>query len=381
MAALALAVGCAGMSPAPPRALAPGDYLAPPDLRPLSKDELERRLSQARVVLVGERHDHPGHHAIQLRVLRIMAAQGPVVVGVEWLQQDAQPACDTLSAGKISLDEFRAQVKWDQSWGFPWKMVAPIFAEVRAKGLPLVALGAPQGVVRQVATGGLKSLTPKQRSSIAPFLDLDDPAYREKVARQFAFHGVMNPQAQENFFAAQVVRDETMAHNLAPRLAPWPDGGKRGLVLAGAGHLAGDMGLPPRIARRLPGARPLTILPVSPRGAGAMLTAGENAPADLLAVSAPAPPPPPRLGLLLGMENGGLVVKRIFPGSPAQKAGVLPGDLLLAVDDKPLTTPKGIHDAIKAAPFHPHTYLLERAGRRLNLTITLPLPAAVPPSK
>ena len=381
MAALSLAVGCAGMSPAPPRALAPGDYLAPPDPQPLSRDELERRLAQAKVVLVGERHDHPGHHAIQLQVLRAMAAQGTLVVGVEWLQQDAQPACDALSAGKITLDEFRAQVKWDRSWGFPWKMVAPIFAQVRAKGLPLVALNAPQGVVRQVAAGGLKSLTPEQRSSIAPALDLDDPAYRRKVARQFAFHGVKAPQAQENFFAAQVVRDETMAHNLALRLVPWPDGGKRGLVLAGAGHLAGDMGLPPRIARRLPGAGVLTILPVNAKGAQAMTMAGKSGPAELLAVSTPAPPPPPRLGLLLGVENGGLVVKRIIPDSPAQKAGVLPGDLLLAVDDKPLTSPKGIHDAIKAAPFHPHTYLLERGGRRLSLTITLPQPGAVPPPK
>ncbi|MCB2190379.1 MAG: ChaN family lipoprotein [Deltaproteobacteria bacterium] len=373
---MALAVGCAGMNSTPPRVLAPGDYLAPPDPHPLSRDELEGRLAKARVVLVGERHDHPGHHAIQLQVLKALAAQGPLVVGVEWLQQDAQPACDALSAGKITLEEFRAQVKWEQNWGFPWKMVAPIFAEVRSQSLTLVALNAPQSVVRQVARGGLKSLTTQQRASIAPALNLDDPVYRKKVARQFAFHGVKDPEAQENFFAAQVVRDETMAHNLALRLVPWPDGGKRGLVLAGAGHVAGDMGLPPRITRRLPGARPLTILPVSAKGALMMNMAGENAPADLLAVSTPAPPPPPRLGLLLGVEKGGLVVKRLIPGSPAQKAGVLPGDLLLAVDSKPLKSPKGIHDAIKAAPFAPHTYLVERNGHRLSIDITLPRPGA-----
>ena len=97
------------------------------------------------MVLVGERHDHPGHHAIQLQVLKAMAAQGPLVVGVEWLEQEAQPACEALSAGKISLEEFRAQVQWDKKWGYPWKMAAPIFAEVkRSQGLTLVALNAPQ---------------------------------------------------------------------------------------------------------------------------------------------------------------------------------------------------------------------------------------------
>lgn len=367
------------MSPAPsPRPLAPGDYLAPPSLAPLSREELGRRLAEARVVLVGERHDHPGHHAIQLEALKLLAAQGQVVLGVEWLTQDAQPACDALSAGKITLDQFRAQVRWDQTWSYPWAMFAPIFAEVRDRRHVLVALNAPLDVVRQVAQGGLKSLTPAQRAAIAPALDLDDPAYRRKVSRQFAFHGAKDPQAQENFFAAQVVRDETMAHNLALRMDPWPDGGKRGLVLAGSGHLAGDMGLPPRIARRLPGSKPLTVLPVSPAAAQAMASGMGYGPVGLLAVSSPAPPPPPRLGLLLKVKNGGLVVKRLIPGSPAQKAGVLPGDLLLAVDGKPLASPKEIHDAIKAAPHAPHTYRLERAGKRLELTITLPRPGSGP---
>ncbi len=377
LAGLALAVGCTGLSPSPsPQPLAPGDYLAPPDPTPLSQEELRRRLAQARVVLVGERHDHPGHHAIQLELLRRLADQGPLVLGVEWLTQEAQPACDALSRGQISVEQFRDRVHWEEAWGYPWKMFAPIFAEVRARKLTLVALNAPLEVVRQVAKGGLNSLSPAQRAAIAPALDLDDPAYRRQMAGQFAFHRVKDPQAQENFFAAQVVRDETMAHNLAQRLVPWPDGHKRGLVLAGAGHLAGDMGLPPRITRRLPGVKLLLVLPVSSQGAQAM--AAQKGAADLLAVSTPAPPPPPRLGLLLKVVNGGLVVQRLIPASPAEKAGVLPGDLLLAVDGKPLTSPKAIHDALKAAPFAPHNYLLERGGKRQEMIITLPRPGAKP---
>ena len=192
--------------------------------------------------------------------------------------------------------------------------------------------------MRQVAArGGLKSLTPEQRAEIAPALNLDDPVYRRKGGPPVRLsRRERSPVSQEDFFAAQVVRDETMAHNLAQRLHPWPDGGKRGLVLAGAGHVAGSMGLAPRIAGVCP------------------------------------EPPPAPLGAAADGENGGLVVKRLIPGSPAQKAGVLPGDLLLAVDGKPLTSPKGIHDAIKAAPFAPHTYTLERAGRRMEINIALP---------
>ena len=378
LAGLTLAAGCAGLQPALERPLQPGDFLAPPSEQPLSRAQVGRRLDAARVVLVGERHDHPGHHQIQLDLLKRLGARGPVVVGVEWLDQSAQPACDLLSAGKISLEQFRRQVDWDNSWRYSWAMFKPIFKEIRDKGHVLAALNAPLKIVRQVARGGLKSLSPKQRAAIAPALDLDDPAYRREVARQFAFHGIKGPQAQENFFAAQVVRDETMAHNLAVRLHPWPDGGKRGLVFAGSGHLAAGMGLPPRIARRLPGVKILSVLPVSPAAARAMAPAPGRPPADLLAVSTPGPRPRPRLGLLLKVQAAGLVVKRVIPGSPAQKAGVKPGDVLVAVDGKKLTSPKGIHDAIKAGPFQPHRYRLLRQGRELELLITLPRPKAAP---
>ena len=382
LAGLGLAAGCAGMpsqpAGAPGQAYRPGDFLAPPDPKPLSQAELERRLAQARVVLVGERHDHPGHHQIQLAVLKSLAKSGPVVVGVEWLEQSAQPACDRLSAGKISVDQFRGEVDWDRTWNHSWEMFRPIFAEVRDKGHTLVALNAPLSIVRQVAKGGLKSLSPAQRAAIAQALDLDDPTYKAQVARQFAFHGVKSPAAQENFFAAQVVRDETMARNLAQRLYPWPDSSKQALVLAGRGHVAGNRGLPPRIARRLPGVKLLEVIPLSPGAAQAMATAGGLPQGGLLAVSTPAPRARPLLGVLLKLKDGRLLVKRVIPGSPAAKAGVQPGDVLLAVDGRPLTSPKGIHDAIKAGPYRPHQYRLQRGERELTLEIALPRPSAPP---
>ena len=50
------------------------------------------------------------------------------------------------------------------------------------------------------------------------------------------------------------------------------------------------------------------------------------------------------------------------------------GDLLLSVDGKPLSSPKGIHDAIKSAPFKPHTYRLRRGGRELEFKVTITTP-------
>lgn len=379
-----LLAGCAAVSaPPPPTApLAPaapalGAILAPPHSAPLPPEQARQRLAAARVVLVGETHDHPGHHAIQLDFLRRMAeADPPLVVGVEWLDASAQPACDEFSAGRISLAQFAEKVDWSGSWGYPLELYAPILEYIQERKLPLVALNAPRAVVRQVARQGLSSLSPEQRGQLAPALDLDDPAYETMVAGQFAGHGVSGAAAG-NFFAAQVARDETMAHRLAQALTPWPDSGRRGLVLVGSGHFLHGLGLPPRLARRLPGAAVLTVLPVEPElAAQAAAMSPERPPAEWLLVSTPAPPRPPRLGVIIKPQAGGLLVERVLPGSAAQRAGLQVGDLLVSVDGRPLASPKDIHDAIKNQASAPHRYLVERQGRRLELTIAL---EAAPP--
>lgn len=376
LAAMVLVLaGCAPLvsGPGGNGALEPGTVLDGSNGAELSKDQVARRLGQARVVLVGETHDHPGHHQAQLAVLRLMAAGGSApVVGVEWLDHTAQPLCDELSAGGLTVEEFARKVDWERRWGYPLKLYAPILEEVRAQGFKLVALNAPTKVVRQVARKGLQSLTAEQRAALAPTLDLDDASYRKMLERQFKSHGVSGMAGQENFIAAQVVRDETMAHNFSRALEPWPDGNARGLVLAGAGHLAHGQGLAPRIRRRLPGAKVLTVLPVSNDRLGSSgRHHGPGAPADLLWITTPAPPRPPRLGVMLNKTPAGLEVVRVLPEHAAQKAGVKKGDVLTAVDGKPLKRAKDIHDAIKSAPHEPHTYQVQRGAETLEIIIDL----------
>jgi uncharacterized iron-regulated protein len=304
----------------------------------------------------------------------VQASGPPPAVGVEWLDHTAQPACDALSAGELTVAEFARRVDWPGAWGYPLELYAPILEEVRSRGLPLVALNAPVEVVRQVARQGLASLDSGQRARLAPALDLDDPAYRGLLERQFAGHGADSPEARDNFVAAQIARDETMAHHLARALHPWPDGGRRAVVLAGGGHLAHGQGLPARIRRRLPGVEPVTILPVAAdrlrEGAGQKAPAP---PADYLWATQPPPPRPPRLGIMIHPKGGrGLAVAGVWPGGPAAEAGLAKGDVLLAVDGRPLESAKDIHDAIKSAPHEPHRYTVLRDGKELIITITLP---------
>ena len=347
---------------------------------PIGPEDLARLVDRASLVIVGETHRHPEHHQLQLKLLRLMSRKGEKpVVGVEWLETPAQPACDQLSRGEITVAEFAEQVNWKERWGFDLALYAPILEEVRLKGLDLLALNAPREVVRSIARKGLGSLDQKQRSQIAPRLDLEDKAYRRFVAAQFPGHGVHGKEMQNNFLTAQIARDETMAGAMARGLGPWPDGGKRGVVFCGSGHMSHGLGLPPRLARRLPGVKMLTVLPVSQNR---LKEAGwppdpAGYPADVLVVTGPAPLRPhgrPRLGLSLKPVENGLLVEGVMPGSPAQKAGIRQNDLLKAMDSKPLHEVMDIHRGLRNSPHGRHNYTIERNGARFTIAIALPKP-------
>jgi two-component system, NtrC family, sensor kinase len=82
-------------------------------------------------------------------------------------------------------------------------------------------------------------------------------------------------------------------------------------------------------------------------------------------------------GVLWVERSTGVIAAEIAAGSPAAHAGVLPGDVLLAVDDRPVT---GRGDILalqsSAQAGDRHTYTLLRLGTREVATITLaPLPA------
>lgn len=364
---LAFSTSCQTVSPPP------GSILDWSRKEPIASSELTSRIKRADIVLVGEVHPHPGHHGIQQKILGIMTADSaPLAVGVEWLDHRAQDSCRRLSAGEITVDEFAERVDWKKKWGYPLKLYRPILEQVRRRGLELTALNAPADVVRKVAKTGLESLTSSERAQLAPALDLKNAAYARQLTRQFKIHGIKSSAEQKNFLAAQIARDETMAHHLARALEPWPDSGKKAVVFAGTGHMIYGMGLPPRIKRRLPGAHVLTILPVSAEDAVKLQDQSPDpAPADLLIVSSPAPPRPPRLGLFLSPAARGLRVERVAPESPAGKAGIQVDDILMAIDDQKLQEVKDIHRALATAPFVPHKYRLKRGAREFELSITL----------
>jgi len=71
--------------------------------------------------------------------------------------------------------------------------------------------------------------------------------------------------------------------------------------------------------------------------------------------------------------GGGVLVSNIEPGGPAARAGIRPGDIILAVDNKPTPTSDVLVSVL--ANLHPGqrvpVNVLRGKGHRLTVTVTL----------
>ena len=63
-------------------------------------------------------------------------------------------------------------------------------------------------------------------------------------------------------------------------------------------------------------------------------------------------------------------VRTVTPGSPAERAGIRPGDTVRAVAGEPIYTPEELTQAIQKRPGGRFTLTVERAGRALELPVT-----------
>jgi len=81
----------------------------------------------------------------------------------------------------------------------------------------------------------------------------------------------------------------------------------------------------------------------------------------------------PALGALVrDAAGGGVLVGDVRPGSPADAAGLRPGDVVEAIDGAPVTSTMALERILGATPAERSVALRVRRGdRRLTLTVTL----------
>lgn len=201
----------------------------------LTADELVERLASAPRVLVGEQHDNPDHHALQLWLLQALEqkrAQGSLLM--EMINPDQQAKVDQarglVQAGQAPGDLFAA-LAWQKNW--EWSMYGPIVRHALAQPYPLLSANLDRSEIMQIY---------KDRPSLQGALSTT-PAVQAPLLEQIReSHCGLLPESQlPSMLAVQQQRDRRMAQRLLA--APQP-----ALLFAGAFHVRRDLGVPLHLA-------------------------------------------------------------------------------------------------------------------------------------
>jgi uncharacterized iron-regulated protein len=204
------------------------------------------RLAGGRVALLGEQHATPAHHRWQGDVLASLADRGPLLIGLEQLPREAQPALDRWVAGESDEAGFLAESRWSERWGHDFAAYRPVFELARARRIPLVALNIDRAFVRKVGREGFDRAAADGKAPIsrpaAP-----DPAYVARLEESFRQHmREASPQALARFVEAQTVWDRAMAESIVVALRARPDA-RIGAIM-GWGHVADGHGVAHQLA-------------------------------------------------------------------------------------------------------------------------------------
>jgi uncharacterized iron-regulated protein len=200
--------------------------------------EMLRDLAAARVIFIGELHDHRGHHQAQLSIIRALQTDAtPLAIGLEMFRRDSQPALDRWFAGNVTEDDFLRD--FEDNWSM-WEQYREIFVYARDRQVPLIGLNIPRELSGKVARQGFAALPEADRQALGNVRCVVDPAYAELIRRAMGGHGGHGQQFLF-FCEAQVLWDTVMARHLADFLRANP--AARVVVLAGSAH-AWKFGMP-----------------------------------------------------------------------------------------------------------------------------------------
>ena len=385
-----LYAGCAGKAPVPSWVSKISTVKTPigleeirklPQGDPITFAKLSDDLDMTRVIYVGESHDQIEHHQIQVRIIEALLAKGKeIAIGMEMFERSQQPILDRWSQGLLTEEEFLEKIQWETTWGMDYELYKGILDLAKSHHLKVLGLNVPRDLVRKVGENGTMKLSSEDKKRL-PKMDLTDRQHRAYIVSIYKGHGKSSVKDFENFYEAQCLWDEGMAESLFEFLKSSQAEGKTLLVLAGSGHVVFNFGIPKRLHRRIAVPSQTIVLKAWTGKLDMDLTFTEASfpLADFLWITKPNPPEKkkPRIGVILKQQQEdqkGLWIEKVLPGSPAEKAGLLPGDQLISVEGKEVTRVKDIQKVLEQKGWGKEiTFTIIRDGMKKEITVKLPL--------
>lgn len=335
-------IGESEMPYAPAREPEVGDILHMPTGLYVEQEQMLRAVTDHQIVYVGETHDNPASHRLQLQVLQAMAKRypGQVALGMEMFTPKQQAALDRWVAGELDEASFLREATWFETWGGDFGLYREIMEFCRDNDISVVGLNADKSLIRAISQNEPGELSEAIQQQL-PNMGFIDEYQQAMVEAIFSAHGPVGPHT-EGFKRVQTLWDQAMAENAAQFLGSEQGKGRRMVVIAGGQHVQYGYGIPRRLFR---------ILPVSYCIVGAEeIVVPEEKKDQMMDVDMPRFPMPAydyalyceyeifeggvALGVLFGDLENKLIVEKVVDDSNAQRAGMQVGDQLRTIDGR-----------------------------------------------
>ena len=358
--------------------LAPGSWytVEPAGPRIAAPETLLRNVARSAIVLLGEHHDNPLHHAWQLETLAALHLFRPqMVIGFEAFPRRVQPVLDRWIAGELTAREFLEHSEWQKVWSFPAELYLPLFEFARLHRIPMIALNVDRALTEAVNARGWDAVPEDLKESVsrpaAPSREYENRLF--EVFKQHAKENSRGDPAFRRFVESQITWDRAMAQALAGRARTPGAAAPLVVGIMGAGHVDDGYGVPHQL--RDLGVRDVTTLRPVDAKVDCSALKGRLADAIFAAPAAPRDPtPPPRLGVRLGTaQGGGVEIAAVMTGSLAEQSGLKRGDLIVALAGAPVSGAGAVVAAVRAQP--PGTWLplqIRRDAQILDVLIRFP---------
>lgn len=215
---------------------------------PESVTQLAENLKDTDVVFIGEFHSHQGSHLLQLQLLEALFKRNPnLILSMEQFTRDIQVVLDKYLAGEYGESTL---IEDANAWPDYKGSYRAIVEFAKEHQIPVVAANSPAMHVRCVGKKGpevIARFPAEQADWSAKELDLENENYKDKfmsfIQSSGRSHGQTPEQQQKSqmkTYAAQLLRDTTMAQSIIRALETHPDA--KVIHLNGAFHSDNRLG-------------------------------------------------------------------------------------------------------------------------------------------
>lgn len=181
--------------------------------------KMMKQVSKADLIFIGELHNNPISHWLEMKVIKAIDRQGDLIIGMEMFERDVQQKLNDYLSGNLEIEAFLDQ---SRPWSNYKTDYAPIIEYAKAKKIPVIASNIPKQYASMVYKDGfvvIEGLVEDESKWIAPLpipYDASLPAYK-------AMLDMVPGHGGENFPKAQAIKDATMADSIVKN---WPSNGK-----------------------------------------------------------------------------------------------------------------------------------------------------------